>query len=167
MVFTGNVDRDYLSVIGLIDSFAKKNNSPINYNQQKIFTTLQYLDNEFCVNGNENSNIFKKASSFLCDFIATRPVDGFEISNEKLKKISNYRNAVIGFHIVCTFIKGATVGDDGVVENPIELSEHSYIDIIDTLSQITPSHHFKTVTVLLEQLVYKSNPELQDTTFKL
>jgi len=166
MVFTGNVDIDYMSVVSLIDSFAKKNDSPINYDQQKIFTILQYLDNEFCMNGNKNSNIFKKASSFLCNFIAERPVDGFEISNKKLKKINNYRNAVIGFHIVCTFIKGATVGNDGIIENPIELSEHSYIDIIDALSQVT-NIHFNTITVLLEQLIYKSNPQLQDQTSKL
>jgi hypothetical protein len=166
MVFTGNADVDYIAVVSLIDSFASKNGQKINYDKRKIFSIIQYLDKDFpCINGLENANIFKKASRFLCDFVAERPVDGFNVSNVKLEKINNYRSTMIGFHIVCTFIKSATVGE-GTVENPIELSEHSYIDIIDALSQIT-STHFNIVAVFLEQLVYKSNSTLQDDTVKL
>jgi hypothetical protein len=166
MVFTGNADVDYIAVVSLIDSFANKSGQKINYDKQKIFSIIQYLDKDFpCINGLENANIFKKASRFLCDFVAERPVDGFNVSNAKLEKINNYRSTVIGFHIVCAFIKDATVGK-GTVKNPIALSQHSYIDIIDSLSQIT-STHFNIVAVFLEQLVYKSNPLLQNNTFEL
>jgi hypothetical protein len=53
------------------------------------------------------------------------------------------------------------------IKNPIELSKHSYIDIIDALNDITLQRSFKLVAVLLEQLVYKSNRKLQYDVKKL
>lgn len=52
-------------------------------------------------------------------------------------------------------------GEEFVIKKRIQLSEHSYIDIIQALCDLTPAAHFKLVTVLLEQLTYKSNPECQ------
>ncbi|CAB5494802.1 hypothetical protein THERMOT_175 [Bathymodiolus thermophilus thioautotrophic gill symbiont] len=82
--------------------------------------------------------------------------------SDKLKKITNNGYAIIAFHIVTTMLNGATVqnGKESI-KNPIELSNHSYIDIIDALSHITLQGSFMLVTVLLEQLVYKSNRGLQ------
>jgi hypothetical protein len=50
----------------------------------------------------------------------------------------------------------------------IKLSTHSYIDIIQALSSVTPVVSFHLVAVLLEQLIYKENPNLQNNDmFKL
>jgi hypothetical protein len=62
----------------------------------------------------------------------------------------------------------ATVQDgEKSIQNSIELSKHSYIDIIDALSHITLQGSFMLVTVLLEQLVYKTNSNLQYNIHKL
>ena len=61
-------------------------------------------------------------------------------------------------------LHGATLGDGAsqkVLTNPIELSQHSLVDIIDALSHATPQNHFKLVSVLLEQIAYKTNPTCQ------
>jgi hypothetical protein len=43
--------------------------------------------------------------------------------------------------------------------NRIRVSAHSYVDIIDALANATPITHYNMVTVLLEQLAYRANPE--------
>ncbi|CAC9607351.1 hypothetical protein [uncultured Gammaproteobacteria bacterium] len=167
MIFTGNNQTDYIAICTLIDSYAKANKIKINYDENKVFAIVNQLGVDFpCVDGLENSNVFKKAARFLCDFISERPISSsLGILDEDIKKISNYPNAVIGFHVVIVFLRGATVGGK-TVDSPIQLSKHSYIDIINALSNISGIHFF-LVTVLLEQLVYKSNGGLQDTLFDL
>lgn len=51
------------------------------------------------------------------------------------------------------------------MENKIALSRHSYVDITDAFTGATPVTAFKLVTVLFEQMAYKTNPGCQYETF--
>ena len=162
MIFSDSTNTDYFSIMALIDSFALKNGADIVVNDDKLFYLLKRMDVP-CINGAANASVFKKSSTFLCEFIGEQIVESFKcnMSNE-LKKIPNNGSAIIGFYIVTTMLSRATVQNGTkTIDNPIELSGHSYNDIIDALSIVTLSGSFKLVTVLLEQLVYKSNPSLQ------
>ncbi len=162
MIFSDNTVTDYFSIMALIDRFALENKADISVNEDKLFLLSKRMEVP-CINGAENANVFKKSSTFLCEFIGEQIVESFKCNmSNKLKKIPNNGSAIIGFYIVTTMLCRATV-QNGIktIDNPIELSGHSYNDIIDALSLVTLSGSFKLVTVLLEQLVYKSNPNLQ------
>lgn len=117
--------------------------------------------------GIEKSSAFKQASNFLCYFIAEAPIlEQFpvEVIGERLSKIDNHQNAIVAFALAEAALLGSKIKRaDGelIIRNPIQYSSHSYGDIIEALSRVTPYGHFKLVTVLLEQLVYKSNPDCQ------
>lgn len=83
---------------------------------------------------------------------------------KELSKVDNHQNAIVAFSIARTVLHGSKIyrGDKICeISNPIKISSHSYGDIIEALAVATPSTHFKLVTVLLEQLVYKTNPDCQ------
>ena len=70
----------------------------------------------------------------------------------------------MAFEIALEALHGARLQrKDGefILKNKIALSNHSYIDIIEALSKITPVAHFSLVSVLLEQLAYKTNSDCQ------
>lgn len=119
------------------------------------------------IDGQDDASPFKKAANFLCYFVSERPIlDGFpaEKVGKEIAQIHNHQNALVGFMFVCKALQKATIfRSDGVVqiENPIQLSKHSLLDIVDALAVIPPHTHFKVVSVLLEQLVYKTNPGCQ------
>lgn len=117
--------------------------------------------------GTELASPFKKAANFLCYFVSERPIlDAFPADNigEDIAAISNHQNALVGFMFVTKALHEATLqrnGETVTVEHPIQISRHSLLDIIDALSHISPATHFKLVSVFLEQLVYKTNPNCQ------
>ncbi len=170
MIFSDDETTDYFKIMALIDSFVEANNAKIVVNDHKMFYMIKRIYSDFpCINGAENANVFKKSAAFLCEFVGEQIVEEFECQmSDELKKITNCGGAIIAFHIVTTMLMNATVqGGKANIKNPIELSTHSYIDIIDALSSISLSRSFKLVAVLLEQLVYKSNPDLQYNINKL
>ena len=170
MMFSANETIDYTTIMTLIDSFAESNAAKIVVNDDRLFYMIKRIHADFpCIDGADRASVFKKSSAFLCEFVGDQVVETFECQmSDKLKKITNSGSAIIGFHVITTMLNGATVRNgEKVIGNPIELSTHSYIDIIDALSGITLHGSFKLVTVLLEQLVYKSNPGLQYNTFQL
>ena len=119
--------------------------------------------------GEHKASPFKKAANFLCYFNAQRPIaKPFPASlvGENIHKITNHQNAIVSYFYVCAALHGASLyksNGDGlcVIENPIKVSKHSLEDIVDALASAAPQSHFKIVSVLLEQLVYKTNPECQ------
>ncbi len=63
-----------------------------------------------CINGSENANVFKKSSTFLCEFVGEQIVESFKRKiSDKLKKIPNNGSAIIGFYIFITMLYRATV----------------------------------------------------------
>jgi hypothetical protein len=170
MIFSDNTAKDNVEIMALIDSFVEANSAKITINEHKLFYMIKRLHTNFpCINGANNANVFKKSSAFLCEFVGEEIVENFECQmSDKLKKISNNGGAIIAFHIVTTMLNNATVQDGKEsITNPIELSKHSYVDIIDSLSCITLDRSFRLVAVLLEQLVYKTNSHLQYDVNKL
>lgn len=101
----------------------------------------------------------------MCHFIEARPIlEPFPVEFvQKLAKVENHQNAIIAFGIAEEALFHSKIeGKDGAldIKNRITYSKHSYVDIIDALSGIT-REHYKLVSVLLEQLAYKTNPECQ------
>lgn len=165
MVFTKNGHTDFLAVMALIDAFSEKSKVKIRVREEDLYALMNRIQVP-CKDGVENANIFKKASTFLCDFVngGVGMIESIENNNilpTAITKIRNYESAFIGFFIVCVFLRDATVNKDNIIEHSIMLSAHSHADIIDALSNITLHNNFKLVAVLLEQLVYKNNPDLQ------
>ncbi len=118
--------------------------------------------------GLDKASPFKRAANFVCNFVARRPVstplpeDQF---GPHLTAIDNHANAFIALQLAVESLHEARLewcdGSIHVLENRIEFSRHSLIDIVDALSTATPSTSFKLVSVLLEQMAYKTNPHCQ------
>lgn len=117
--------------------------------------------------GVEKASAFKQVANFVCYFVAERPLpESFpkEIIGNELAQVINQQNAMLAFALAEESLNNSTIERQTgniTVANRIHYSKHSYVDITDALSNITPSSHFKLLTVFFEQLVYKSNPECQ------
>ena len=123
--------------------------------------------------GLEKASTFKKIAHFVCYFVSERPIaEAFseDTVGVKMVKIENHQNAIIALELAIAALENSTVlkrNSDTeettpfVITEPIKLSRHSYLDIVDALASSTPSTSYKLVTVLLEQIVYKSNPGCQ------
>lgn len=120
------------------------------------------------VDGVESASAFKKVANFMTFFIASGPIQSrFSEDNigPELASIRNHQNVILALQIAIDSLDGAIIngrdGNDIKLEKRITLSHHSYIDIVDALQNATPAASYKLVTVLLEQLAYKSNPQCQ------
>lgn len=122
-------------------------------------TDFPYENGEF-----EKASPFKKAANFTCYWVAASPIVRYQATPTRIP--DSEINATFAFTVSMRSLHGAKllgrVGEQPrVLSNPIELSEHSYLDIIDALRVITPRDSFNLVSVLYEQLAYKSNPDCQ------
>jgi hypothetical protein len=116
--------------------------------------------------GIAEASAFKVVANFVCYFIAERPIKSSfpEAIFGQLAAYDNHQNAIVAFSIARAALHNSVIHrpeGNVVVENQIEISPHSYCDIIDALTDATPLTHFKMVAVLLEQLVYKTNRHCQ------
>lgn len=118
--------------------------------------------------GLDKASPFKRVANFVCNFVARRPLST-PLPKGKfgphLTEIDNHANAYIALLLAVESLHEARLewcdGSIHVLENRIEFSRHSLIDIVDALSTATPSTSFKLVSVLLEQMAYKTNPRCQ------
>lgn len=119
------------------------------------------------IGGIGNASAFKQVANFVCHFVAERPIVrpfSAAIVGNDMSKIDNHQNAMLAFALAEESLNNSDImRKDGrkTVVTPIQYSRHSYVDIIEAFSNLSPSVHFKLVTVLFEQLVYKSNPGCQ------
>lgn len=117
------------------------------------------------INGAAEASVFRKLASFVAYFVALTPIrNGFPTSSigGTLADISNHQNAIIAFEIARDSLHGARIYRDDrecVLENRIQVSDHTYIDIIEAFTGVTPSCGLRLVAVLLEQLAYRYNPD--------
>lgn len=136
--------------------------------------TRDHLDAD---NGVVAASPFKKAATFICHFVEARPVKTkLPPTSAPARAIHQAtgeepdQNAVIALRVAMESLHGATLQrSDGVaieLSRRLDLSKHSYIDIVDALSGATPAH-YKYVAVLLEQLAYKTNPRCQYPTYQV
>lgn len=106
---------------------------------------------------------FKKVASFVAYFVAERPISS-PFPFDEFRNIKNHQNAIVALEIAIDSLHGAKIyRDDGtfVLSNRIEVSEHSYIDIVDAISDIAPQNGKRLLAVLLEQMCYRRNPECE------
>lgn len=121
------------------------------------------------VDGLEKASAFKKMANFMAYFIAEQPIQNpFPASaiGEALAKIPNHQNSIVALQVAIEGLHGAKILDENgktlcTLCNRIQVSMHSYCDIIEALQRISPATHYKLVTVLLEQMAYKVNPGCQ------
>ena len=108
--------------------------------------------------GMDQASPFKKAAAFLCYWLAAKPLvmdpDPYPPVNVKfglLLALHSLENAILKIN-----------GDDHTVNEPLQISRHSLLDIVDALVHCeNPLDSFKFVSVLMEQIVYKTNPHCQ------
>jgi len=147
--------------------------------------------------GTKRASIFKKVSFFVTQFILAKPISEpfpAECIGSELHDILNHQNIIVAFQIAIESLHKAKIirdtGEEFILENRIEVSGHSYREIIEALSEISQStkeimgalskitrspeerhealsiisrftHNFKLLCVFFEQLAYKTNPHCQ------
>jgi len=139
-------------------------------NEKKLVAVLQLVRQNFPhKDGIDNANPFKKVAYFVVNFMAERPMlssfpDSFTINGTKLNTINNHQNAIIAYAIAIDSLVDAEIHSSCrdeiiVLTNKIIVSKHSYIDLIDAICDASPITHFKTISVIFEQLAYRANPD--------
>jgi len=163
-------DLDAAAFFSYVDAFAERmgmENFLLNANA--CIGVLDMMKHEFPHNdGIEAASPFKKIAHFLTNFVAASPIiDKFpEDKIGDLFNVPNHQNAIVAYEISADSLCKAKIKHDGktiILENRICVSKHSYIDIIEALSSLTPIDHFKLVSVLIEQLAYRANPKASYT----
>lgn len=162
---------DLNGIMKFLSEFSKGSGlPPVKYDDEKIKRIALSLAQKFPHSGGvERASIFKKVSYFVTQFISASPLtEPFPIEHigSELHDIPNHQNAIAAFQIAVESLhKAKIVRDSGkelILENRIQVSEHSYIEIIEALSGIKVStNDFKLVCVFFEQLTYKTNPHCQ------
>lgn len=119
--------------------------------------------------GEDDASPFKKVAVFVCHFTARNPVstalpDEFVGNRPQGQTAVARSNAMVALEVALVSLRFATVGWKGgekhLLNEPMELSPHSFNDIADALTNRRPDA-FKLVAVLFEQLAYKTNPHAQ------
>lgn len=170
----GDVSLDTVGVLKFINEFTKSLGvENVVINDDLLVSILRGMQIDFPhIDGLEKASVFKQLANFVTFFISERPIlTPFQATavGSEIAKIPNHQNTMVAFQIALANLHKSCIqngdGETLTIENPVLLSKHSYIDILDALHDATPSTHFKMVTVLLEQLAYKNNPEAQYQTF--
>jgi len=175
LLFNDKPEQDVVIILSFIEGLASEYcpGNDISIDVQKIKSIAQGIRRDFPHNdGLEQASVFKKVANFITYFVAEKPIlETFKnpsLSPEILK-INNYENSIVALLIGLAALHNSKIyknenssdKEEVCLNNPIELSKHSFVDLVDALSNITPQTHFKLLTVLLEQLSYKTNPECQ------
>ncbi|MCY4343664.1 MAG: hypothetical protein OXE83_08860 [Gammaproteobacteria bacterium] len=138
----------------------------------KLASAIRLMYEDFPYPGGaDNASPFKKISQFVCYFVALKPI-GTPLPDWALGDLGSHdpvarSNAVVALAIAIKSLEGATLkwhnGESRTVTlaNRISLSRHSFVDIADALTNISPVTAFKLVSVLFEQMAYKTNPDCQ------
>ena len=173
LLYNQDQDQDRINLLAFIDSFAEQMGleyALIDIRQIREITS--YYNVDFPHDGGiEKASPFKKIAYFMCWFIHMRPISeaiSEDIIGKELHKIPNHQNAICALTLGINALHQSTViktNDDGeketyLIKNKIELSRHSFIDIVEAISSIS-NYNWKLMSVLLEQLVYKANPDCQ------
>lgn len=163
---TGDISEEVNRLLIFINDFTATiglENTPID--GHKLRSVVTGMHNDFPhIDGEEKASVFKKVANFVCYFVAEAPIEGSipERFSEDLHRVKNSLTAVLAYEIAVTMLHKATIvwtrdNTEHTLENRITVSKHSYIDIIEALSAVTPASHFKLVAVLFEQMAYKTN----------
>lgn len=170
ILYNDDVNTDLIALLTYINDFTKSLGvEEVVIDPDIVRSLLSGMVHDFPhIDGLEKASPFKKAANFIAFFIAQKPIkDPFpeSIVGEKLVALRNHQNAIVGFHLAIDSLDGAVIcrenGETITLDNRIQVSKHSYLDIIEALCGVTPVNHLKILAVFLEQLAYKSNPDCQ------
>jgi len=169
ILYSGDQHHDIISLFTYMDSFAKNIGlDKFDIDVGSCQSILIGMKQDFPHNGGLlKASPFKKVANFVTNFVASQPIksefpNSLAINGHKLNEIKNHQNAIIAYHIAVDSLENAIIyrGDTSIkLEHRIQVSQHTYFDIIDTLSNVRPVDHFKVVTLLFEQLAYRFNPQ--------
>ena len=160
--------QDIINILTYINDFSKNADlGPIVLDTAIIERIVQDIRTNFPHNGGlKEASAFKQVANFMCHFIQARPIlEPFPSAIvRRLAKVENHQNAMIAFGIAEEALHQSKIelktGNILDITNRIAYSTHSYVDIIEALSSIT-CENYQLVSVLLEQLAYKTNPDCQ------
>ncbi len=155
--------QDILTLYGLLTGFcAQFPDHEFQLDDNKINGVVFSMRMPFPHKGGfSDASPFKKAANFVCHWVAAAPIT--TISTSPCQHI----NAVFALLVAARSLNKATLSNgksakESVrLDNPIELSRHSFWGIAEALSTTTPVVGFKLVSVLIEQMAYKTNPKCQ------
>lgn len=156
----------------------------IRLDRNKIDNIVERVDtHSYSDNGNSfKPSAFKKMGHFTALFIHDNISPGFlpydnvifkDKEMLKLRNSNNFSSSYLSFMFSIWCLKGSTIATkNSSIDNDILLSNHSLLSILYTFSN---SHSVKNpltvknaYALLYEQIVYKTNPDLQyDTNIKL
>lgn len=172
ILYSSDPELDLISLLRYINNFTDNlGEKEVELDVDKCMAILRLIRQDFPhKDGLSEANVFKKVAYFMCYFIGERPVlSTFSAENvgAELAGMINHQNAMIALQIAIDSLHGAVVRANSEtpneLKNRIQLSAHSYRDIVDAIKTSSPVSDFKLLCVLLEQLVYKTNPDCQYT----
>ena len=169
ILYNDNITADMLNLLAYINDFTKGlGETQVQVDIAVCRSIILGMRQDFPhVDGLESASAFKKVANFAVFFIGDRPIQSpFSTDNiGKLAKISNHQNVIVALHLAIDSLHGAVIntkdGKSMELKNRIQLSKHSYCDIVDALHAATPATHFKMLAVLFEQMAYKVNESCQ------
>lgn len=169
VIYNGQPNEDLVTLLTYINDFTKGlGEKNVVVDPEKCYGILRGIQTDFPNDGGmEMANAFKKVAHFMCYFVAEQPISSSFSDNNVggLAQHGNHQNAIVALQVAIDSLHGATVrdntDDERILTNKIMLSKHSYMDIIEAVRNITPANHFKLMTVFLEQMAYKANPDCQ------
>lgn len=161
-----NSKEDLVYTLQYINNFTKSigvEGVDIDIRKLQEIISIAKEDGHYAEGGAKKASVFRKLASFTSYFVAERPIaNAFPVEKigDDLYRISNHQNAIVALSIAIDSLHGAKIlrtDGDFLLENKIKLSSHSYVDIVDALTGVTPSCGMKLVSVLFEQMAYRQN----------
>ncbi len=165
MIYNKSAVTDYNNILRYIDDFTTSVGvGDVQIETEDLAILCQEIRQDFPhTDGLLKASVFKKVANFVSHFMHYRPIrsvvpvigDG-DPSREDI-------NAIVAFDIAIICLENSQIIKDGgasiTVDQPIYISGHSFIDIIEALSatEISPKQHYQLLAVFFEQLVYKTN----------
>ncbi len=168
-IYSDDPRADYINILSFLDGFVEDYNLtpfPVNvYAVERVIKEIRLIP---CRNGLDGASVFKKAATFVLCFVDARPIVNplpKKLFPEDLLNINNHQNGALALMMAFRGMHKSSIklrdGKTVVLKNPIELSSHSFIDLVDAVSNTSLVVSFKMLTLLLEQLAYKTNPDCQ------
>lgn len=161
-----NPHQDLVYVLQYINDFTKAigiHDIDVDVNKIRAILAIAKEDGPYAAGGIEGASVFRKTAGFISYFVAERPIINAFPADKigiDLHPIGNHQNAILAFEIARDSLKDAVIFRDKEkipLAAAIKISRHSYVDIVDALSGVTPSSGMKLVAVLLEQMTYRQN----------
>jgi len=132
------------------------------------FSTFLRRDQFPAQGGYEHASPFKKAGNLFVALHAENPFTSYApdegcVLHRNFSAFSHCLATFVGFTLARKCLHGATLQKEGHtspvrLENPIRISKHFFVDLIEAATGITPMTHYRTYSLLFESLAYKANP---------